>query len=141
MHLGGVHMRSLKGKIIGGFSIIVALCVILGMFNYISIMENNKKTDKIISKQLPLLTANNNLKYNISQRISAARGYILFDDVNYKVEFDQYTELSKDFQNEILKLTNSKEEKELINRSVSWQRNPLKMKCLKYMTLETRKKH
>ena len=123
MHLGGVHMRSLKGKIIGGFSIIVALCVILGMFNYISIMENNKKTDKIISKQLPLLTANNNLKYNISQRISAARGYILFDDVNYKVEFDQYTELSKDFQNEILKLTNSKEEKELINRSVSWQKS------------------
>ncbi|MGE8203733.1 methyl-accepting chemotaxis protein [Heyndrickxia sp. NPDC080065] len=115
-------MRSLKGKIIGGFSIVVVLCIVLGVINYLSILNNKKHIETVLSDQLPLLTADEQLKYNISQRISAARGYILFGDVNYKVEFEQYTTNSQELQNNILTLSNAKETKELVNKSIKWRK-------------------
>lgn len=122
MQLGGEYsLRSLKGKILGGFSVIVIFCLILGGVNYYSILMNKKQSENVISKQLPLLTADEKLKYNLSQRISAARAYILFGDVDYKVEFDQYTTQSKEIQNEVLQLTNSKQAKDLIDKSIEWR--------------------
>ncbi|MGG0846890.1 CHASE3 domain-containing protein [Peribacillus simplex] len=48
-------MKSIKGKILVAFSLIIFLCIILGAFNIYSSNKSLKQSQDIIDEELPLL--------------------------------------------------------------------------------------
>lgn len=116
-----LSMNSVKKKMLVGFSVVIFMVLILGAFNYYSINKINNETTNIVDKQVPLLIANEKLASNIAKRISSARGYALFGDEDYKEQFNTYTEESVQLQADLLELTNSEAEEQLINQSIDWR--------------------
>jgi len=115
-------VKSIKHKLLGAFFIVVLLISALCMYNFSSIMKFNQDTEGILKEDLPLLIADEELAFNIAERIALARGYILYDDPSYKESFLQYTEESKELQNKVLQETNSDQAKQLIEKSVEWRK-------------------
>ncbi|MFD9625193.1 methyl-accepting chemotaxis protein [Peribacillus muralis] len=114
-------MKSIKGKILLAFSLIISLCIILGAFNIYSSNKSLVHSQDIMEKELPLLIKNEKLLYNLAQRTAFARAYILYGDESYKDKFLQYTEDSKDIQEDLLSSKNSEKTKDLIEKSVDWR--------------------
>ena len=75
----------------------------------------------MVDTELALLMANDQLTISLSQRIAAARGYILFGDGLYKNLFNQYTEESHKYQEQVLALSDKPETQEVIDRSTDWE--------------------
>lgn len=69
-----------------------------------------------------MLLADEELAFNIAERIALARGYILYNDPSYKEAFLEYTEESKELQDQVLQETNSEEAKQLIDKSIEWRK-------------------
>jgi len=115
-------VKSIKHKLLGAFFIVVLLISALCVYNFSSIMKFNQDTEGILKEDLPLLIADEELAFNIAERIALARGYILYDDPSYKESFLQYTEESKELQNKVLQETNSDQAKQLIEKSVEWRK-------------------
>lgn len=114
-------MKSIKGKILVAFSLIISLCIILGAFNIYSSNKSLKQSQDIIDEELPLLIQDEKLLYNLAQRTALARAYILYGDESYKERFLQYTEDSKAIQEDLLAISDSDKAKELIEKSVDWR--------------------
>lgn len=117
-----LHFNSIKAKILFGFSLVLLLLLILATYNFISIQKSNAKTEEMVNKQLSLLIADQKLSFNISQRLAAVRGFLLYENNDFRKEFDQYTEESKKIQEEVLKKYHSKELEDLINQSIEWRK-------------------
>ena len=115
-------MKSLKQKLLSAFLIVVLLISVLCLYNYTSIMKFNQETELILKEDLPLLIADEELAFNIAQRIALSRGYIMYDDVSYKESFLQYTEESIKLQDLVLNETHSNEVKQLLEKSIEWRR-------------------
>ena len=94
----------------------------LGGFSIYSSIKSLNSSQNIINQQLPLLIQDEKLSFNMSQRIALSRGYILFNDPNYKESFLAYTEESKRIQEQLLTMTDSQETKELIDKSITWRK-------------------
>lgn len=114
-------MKSIKGKILVAFSLIISLCIILGAFNIYSSNKSLKQSQDIIDEELPLLIQDEKLLYNLAQRTALARAYILYGNESYKERFLQYTEDSKAIQEDLLAISDSDKAKELIEKSVDWR--------------------
>lgn len=116
-----LKFKSLKSKILFGFSIIIALVAVLVFINYISITNNNKSTGNILKEQLPLLIANQKLEANFSERLASVRGYLLTGDEQFKSDFEVYTEEVKDYQKIILELNDNENFREMTERTTEWE--------------------
>ncbi|GEL77085.1 methyl-accepting chemotaxis protein [Tenuibacillus multivorans] len=116
-----LNFKSIKAKILSGFSLVIALVIILGVFNFISINKVNNDTENIVDEQLPLLVADEKLAFNMAQRIALTRGYLLYGDEDFKNRFNEYTSDSIQYQNMILEQSDSEEVESLINQSIEWQ--------------------
>ncbi|MDW7615943.1 methyl-accepting chemotaxis protein [Peribacillus simplex] len=114
-------MKSIKGKILAAFSLIISLCIILGAFNIYSSNKSLVHSKDIIIQKLPILIDEEQLLNNVAQRSALARGYILFGDESNKEKFLKYTEESKVIQEDLLALSDSEKTKELIEKSVDWR--------------------
>ncbi|MFJ7667381.1 methyl-accepting chemotaxis protein [Lysinibacillus sp. NPDC097195] len=115
-------MKSIKHKLLSVFFIVVLLISALCVYNFNSIKKFNQDTEGILKEDLPLLIADEELAFNIAERIALARGYILYNDPSYKESFLQYTEESKELQNQVLQETHSEKAKQLIEKSVEWRK-------------------
>ncbi|WP_088102380.1 methyl-accepting chemotaxis protein [Halalkalibacter urbisdiaboli] len=114
------NIKSIRLKIILSFSIVILLTLCLGAFNYISVNKINSDTDEMVHEHLPLLIAQEQLAFNISERIALTRGYVLYGYVDYKNKFNAYTDQSIVIEEQILAATDSEEVKELIIKSSEW---------------------
>lgn len=116
-----LNFKSIQAKILFGFSLVITLVLILGIYNLFAVNNINSNTADIMDKQLELLIADEQLAFNMSQRIALSRGYVLFGDTDFKDEFDTYTESSINHQETLLALAPSEEAEELINKSTLWR--------------------
>lgn len=114
-------MKRIKTKILIAFMLVISLCIILGAYSIYSSNKSLKYSRDIIDHELPLLIKDEQLLYNLSQRMVFVRGYILFEDKQYKEDFLTYTEESKLLQDELLDLSDSDKTKELIEKSIDWR--------------------
>lgn len=71
-----------------GFSIVLALVIVLGIFNILVMDDVNKTTEDILEKEIPLLIADEQLSQGLYNRIGAARAYVLSGDAFYKGIFN-----------------------------------------------------
>ncbi|MGM9957542.1 MAG: methyl-accepting chemotaxis protein [Peribacillus sp.] len=114
-------MKKIKTKVLLAFMLVISLCIILGAYSIYSSNKSLKHSRDIIDHELPLLIKDEQLLYNLSQRVAFVRGYILFGDEQYKEDFLAYTEESKHLQEELLALSDSERTKEIIETSIDWR--------------------
>lgn len=77
-----------------GFTIIFALVIILGLYNFYSTNVVNKETESIIDYEVPVLIANQQVAYTIAYRISIISDFLSSGEEVHKEEFEKYTEQS-----------------------------------------------
>ena len=115
------NFKSIKTKIILGFSVIILLVLALAGYSIYSLNKMNDGTKDIVKTELPLLVADEKIAFNTAQRLAEVHAYVLYGDKRYKELFTQNTEESISYQEEILKMNDSEEVKQLIDQSVEWR--------------------
>ncbi|WP_163970613.1 methyl-accepting chemotaxis protein [Oceanobacillus halotolerans] len=116
-----LNFKSIKMKILVGFSLVIFLVLLLGIYNFYAVNKVNTDTKDIVNENLPLLIADEKLAFNMAQRIALTRGYVLYGDTDFKDRFNEYTEESKQYQDTVIAMTDSEEVENLINRSIEWR--------------------
>ena len=115
------NFKSIKTKMILGFSIIILLVLALAGYNTYSLNKMNYGTKDIVKTELPLLIADEKIAFNTAQRLAIVHAYVLYGDKRYKDLFMENTEESIKYQEEILKMNDSAEVKQLIDQTVKWR--------------------
>ncbi|GKV67123.1 MULTISPECIES: methyl-accepting chemotaxis protein [unclassified Sporosarcina] len=113
--------KSIRGKLLFGFSVVVLLIVLVGSYMIYTLQQNNKLTQNILEKELPLLIADEQLSLDMANRIATSRGFILTGEQHYQDLFDEYTADSAADQEAIRELGTSQETMDLMDRTVKWR--------------------
>ncbi|MBS4177946.1 methyl-accepting chemotaxis protein [Lederbergia citrea] len=114
-------MRSLKGKILSGFLVVMGLVLIMGGANYFFTTITNKQTAKVIDEELPLLLLAEEINLNIAERTSLASIYLLFGQTPYFKSFETASEESEKLEEELLALSPSEATNELLLKLHTWE--------------------
>ncbi|MFK2825965.1 methyl-accepting chemotaxis protein [Bacillus sp. B190/17] len=114
------HFKSITGKMIFGFSVVILLVVLLGGYNYITIKSVNNHVEEIMEKDLQLLIADEQMVNTMANRVAAAHRYVLYGG-EYKDVFNEYTEKGKYYESMAREAGVSQEFDELIKKTVTWR--------------------
>lgn len=114
------NFRSIRAKILSGFSVVILLVLCLGIFNFISINNITNSTNYIMENQLPMLVAEDTLAFNLSQRIALVRGYVLYEEEEYRDLFEVYSKESAELEEQLLAGGRSEGFRDLAERSAEW---------------------
>lgn len=110
------NFKSLKTKILFGFSLVVFFALLLGAYTVLSINNINKNTSEIVEGQIPLLIKNEQIALNMSKKTSLVRAYIIYNDPAFKTEYNETSEAGIAIEKELMNLNNDKEMKQLFNK-------------------------
>ncbi|MFY4774476.1 methyl-accepting chemotaxis protein [Metabacillus sp. RGM 3146] len=122
----------IRKKLIGCFTILIGLCVLMAGVNFFSTKMVQHETDSIINQELQSLILEEQLTFNISQQISSVQAYFLYNKTSYKDDFLNLVKKSNDLEKKLLNVTNEKETKKLIGQTVKWQNFIMKEVILPY---------
>ena len=100
----------------------IILSIVLGLVSIGNARNSLQHSNDILNKELQLLIEDNKLSFNMSQRIALSRRYVLFGSASYKNDFHAYSEQSEKIHKEILRLSDSEQIKDVIERSDSWRK-------------------
>ena len=117
---GLFSFKSIKSKMLFAFSIVILLVILLGIYNFLVVKKSNDEARNIMERELPLLIANEQMALTMANRISTARGYILFGE-DFKERFNEYTEVGKHYEKVIRDIHASDEFDRLIDQTVAWR--------------------
>ncbi|MBY0124117.1 methyl-accepting chemotaxis protein [Bacillus sp. S/N-304-OC-R1] len=115
-----INFKSIKTKILFGFSLVIILVLLLGSFTLYEINKTNKETEQIVNKELQLLIANQQMSNTMANRIATARAYVLYGG-DYKDRFNSYTEQGKYSEAIIREIGATPEFENLIKKTVEWR--------------------
>ncbi|WP_282154592.1 methyl-accepting chemotaxis protein [Cytobacillus gottheilii] len=113
-------MKTIRGKLILGFLVVIVLSIAQSVYNFWTVSSMNDRTEEVVSEELPLLIADENLLTNIAQGVSAVRGYVLYGDSVHKDEFSSYHYNSMEEFDQILKISNNPKVDELRTDYQNW---------------------
>ncbi|MCM3740792.1 methyl-accepting chemotaxis protein [Oceanobacillus luteolus] len=113
--------KSLKMKILGGFSFVILLFLIFGMYIYYSVSDVNMDTESMINKDLQLLIASEQMAIRMANGIGLASGYVLFGYNDYKDIFEDETKKAQHYEKIVQEIGASAEFEELIGRAAEWR--------------------
>ncbi|WP_025025523.1 methyl-accepting chemotaxis protein [Caldalkalibacillus mannanilyticus] len=114
-------MKSLRLKILSGFAVVLVIMLIMGASLFVMVNSFHSKVEEIIERDLELLMMEQKLSYNMSQRVSSARGYVLNGDPVERALFDQYSQESLELQERLMSSSNSEQLKILNDLSIDWR--------------------
>lgn len=120
MKKGDFIMKSLRAKILGSFAIILALLLILTIYNYIQINNFKNKVEHVLGIELQQLTNWRDLDYSIVNRTAIIRAYLLTGNDSYYEEFDQLTKENNKTQEDLINLKITDEQKAIFEKSTQW---------------------
>lgn len=115
-----IRLKSLRSKMLLSFSLVIVLVIFFGVYTFLVIKESNEEARNILDRELPLLIANEGMQTTIANRISTARGYVLYGG-DYRERFDQYTQEGKGYEETVRSIGVSEEFDKLINQTVEWR--------------------
>ncbi|MBS4210622.1 methyl-accepting chemotaxis protein [Bacillus sp. FJAT-50079] len=117
---GIFSFKTVKQRMITGFSVVIILVILLGVYNISVINSNNRDAQNISNRELPLLIATEGLSYTMANRISTARGYVLYGG-EYKERFDEYTAQAKEYEDIVKEVGVTGEFEELLQKTIKWR--------------------
>ncbi|WP_338066918.1 methyl-accepting chemotaxis protein [Virgibacillus profundi] len=112
--------KSIKSKIIFGFSIVILLVILLSAYNIYSTVKTNEDIQEIMDYQLTLLIADEKMVINMAERTALLRGYLLFGDAALLNQFSEGVEPSIALENQVLELNDSEEVQAIIDKKIEW---------------------
>lgn len=115
-----MKFNSIKQRMLFGFSTIILLVILLGVFIVIDTNSNNKVAEDIVNRELPLTMLETNYATNIANRVAAARAYVLFGG-DYKNDFYELTNEGRKFEEMIRNIYATEEFDKLVERTVVWR--------------------
>ena len=113
--------KSIKAKLLTGFSVVIVLLVLLGMAIFSTLLTTNETAGNILDKELPLLIADEQLSLAMANRIATSRGFVMTGEASYKDLFNKATEESEKHQAKVKELGTSQETIDLMQRTVEWR--------------------
>ncbi|KEZ53853.1 methyl-accepting chemotaxis protein [Metabacillus indicus] len=125
LKLWNVKKRSnltLKGKLLGSFSIIMVLSLLMAGFTIAGFTMVNSQTKKIVQEDMQSLLAEGKLRDNITQRVSLIRAYFIYGKDEYKDQYYELTEESKSLQKNLLERSVNPKSRELMEKSSEWEK-------------------
>lgn len=99
-------MRSIKGKILFSFGLILAILVIITSYSYYSIYSISNDVEDITANDMKFLEAANSMTFSVANRAKIARDYILFNESEFKEKFLAETEIAKETEQFLLEAIN-----------------------------------
>lgn len=114
------NFKSIKSKLLAAFSLVIVLVLLLGIYNISVVLKGNRDAEQIVEEELPLLIANEQMALTMANRISTARGYVLFGG-DYKDRFNAYTEQGKAYEAVIREIRDTEEFDQLIKETIAWR--------------------
>lgn len=115
------QLKSLKQRMLLGFGMVILLTIIMALYNFFSVSMINQNTKNMVEEDLELMIADSRYAFLIAQRTALIRGYILNGDESYKEAYRSYKNETKELQEKIRSMSNSKEIDSLIKNSVEWE--------------------
>lgn len=115
------NFRSIRSKMIFGFSMVLLLVVFLAVYNFTVLNNINKTTEETLNTELPVLIADEKLVASMFERMASARGYVLSGDSFHKDSFNEATEVSMSYQETAQNIVASEELDELIQKTAEWR--------------------
>jgi len=117
-----LKIKSLKAKLLLGFSTIIIFFIAFGIYNSISLNKIDQKAESIIDRELPSLLLYEKLQINISEQISLTRAYVLFGYPAYIERFNELSEEIEELEKEALQVADTKAMQDLIDRRAVLER-------------------
>lgn len=114
-------MKSLRLRILMGFGIVLALfAIVSGIINF-SLSSFQTKIENMMNEQVELLVNDDKLNFNMAERVSLARAYLIFGDQKYKDQFQEVTKSSVQVQENVMRISKSEKAADLIQKSKEWR--------------------
>ncbi|GGM26160.1 putative sensory transducer protein YvaQ [Paraliobacillus quinghaiensis] len=107
-------LTSLYGKLLSGFLIIIMLTIFFGAFNLYSLNNIKKETENIVDHELSELLLIDQLRLNVSERVSLTRAYVVF---GYEAYLERYNILIEE-SNQLEEELQSKIDHEILDKTI-----------------------
>lgn len=111
---------SIRKKILFGFSIVIFLVIVLGVYNVLAIKKLNDNTTEMVDVYQPFLNLLDDITLDMTERTSLIRGYLLYEDEKFRDEFVRKTDESIALENKLLKSPYAESIKDTIEQKVVW---------------------
>lgn len=98
----GFSFKSIRSKMIFGFSLVLVLVICLTLYNMVILSKNNQTVEAIVNRDFPIVLGDEKIMRSIYDRIGSAHAYVLTGDPEHKEHFDKATKLSDESHEEIL---------------------------------------
>ncbi|AIF44196.1 methyl-accepting chemotaxis protein [Virgibacillus sp. SK37] len=116
-----LNFKSIKGKILFGFSIVFILLLLLGAANINSINNTNGKVDEMVNGEYEPLIVDKEMIINMQHRTSLLRGYLLYGDSSLRDEFSDGVEEAIELENKLLEVSNDKKAaQQILDKKMEW---------------------
>ncbi|MGE5677882.1 MAG: methyl-accepting chemotaxis protein [Pseudomonadota bacterium] len=117
-----MKFKKLQTKILAGYIAIVLIFTVIAGISFIQLQDMKKDTNLLIEVEFTMFKINNKLAFNLSERASIARAYMLYGKPEYVESFDSLSEESAALQEQLLSLSGTQEEKDMVERSIAWRK-------------------
>lgn len=115
-----LNFKTLKGKIMFGFSIVILSIIVFSIINYALTSSSNKATEEIVDVQLEILNTDQELVTAVLVQIGSARGFLLTGNPAYIDMFNEYHENAQQHVEIIRGLVDSEEFEKNTERAKDW---------------------
>ncbi|MGN7385939.1 methyl-accepting chemotaxis protein [Sporosarcina sp. SAFN-015] len=112
--------KTIKRKLLFSFSLVILLVLMYGIYNISVVLKSNNEARNIVDKELPLLIAHEQMALTMANRISTARGYVLYGG-DFKERFNEYSEHGMKNEKIIRDIQETDEFDKLIEQTVEWR--------------------
>lgn len=102
-------MKSLRAKILAGFSSMLVIIILLASISIYNIEKTNNIVEELITDDLVELDTYQVLSFNLAERLAVVRGYLLYGDSEMKEKFYEFTKESQMLEQQLVE-TSSEEE-------------------------------
>ncbi|MCM3715762.1 methyl-accepting chemotaxis protein [Alkalihalobacillus oceani] len=113
-------MKSIKSKIVLGFSIIICILLSFSAYSIYSIQQTTESIEQLRSEKVPVVIMRERLALNIAERLALSNNYVLAGRDETLQQFEELTTESKALENWLAENTNDDEINELIIQSDVW---------------------
>lgn len=115
------QFKSIRTKILMGFSIVFILLLLFAIANIFSIMKTNHLVDEMVDDEYEALITSKNLAINMQERTSMLRGYLLYDDDSLREAFSDGVDASIELEEHFGEVSRDKDfADDIMDKKFEW---------------------
>lgn len=120
-----IQFKSLRGKILFGFGILIILVLGLARENYYTMSNMNAASDNMVDTQVSLMIANERAAFSLARRSTNVRAYLMTGDETYREMFEGNVADNQLYFDRIQQMNNTEEIDQMIALHDNWNQNIL----------------